>query len=84
MLKQGPTWFTLTSNNPPEIIQVNQDIPEMACDLALQCHFLYGFFHFYLPEDTIDVEITVRTLRGIHNFRKDHVTQLSMCSPWGT
>ena len=42
----------------------------MACDLAPQCNFLYEFFQCNLPEDTIDVEVTVRTLRGIHNFRK--------------
>ena len=33
-------------------------------------------------EDTIDIEITVRTLKGIHTFRKDLAMQSSMCSPW--
>ena len=57
----------------------------MACNLAPQCKFLYGHFQFDIPEDTIDVEITVQTLKGIHNFRKDHTTQQKFtCSPWGS
>ena len=72
MLKQGFTWFILASSNPPETVQVNPGIlPEIASDLAPQCNFLYGFLHCDLPEDTIGVEITVCTLREIHNFRKD-------------
>ena len=55
----------------------------MVCDLEPQCNFLYGFFTCNLPEDTIDVEVTVHTLKGIHNFRRDCNTQASMCSPWG-
>ena len=54
----------------------------MACDLSPQCNFLYGFFKCQLPEDTIDVEITVRTLTGIHTFRKDCTIQSSICSLW--
>ena len=34
---------------------------EMACNLAPQCNFLYGYFQCQLLEDTIDVEIIVRT-----------------------
>ena len=56
----------------------------MACDPAPQCNFLCGFFHCDLPEDTIDVGISMRTLKGIHNFRKDCATQSSTCSQWGT
>ena len=42
----------------------------MACDLAPLCNFLYGFFQCQLPEDTIDVEIIVKTMKGIHTFKK--------------
>ena len=52
----------------------------MVCDLVPQCNFLYGFFKCELPEDTIDVEITVQTPKGIDTLRKDHATQSSMCS----
>ena len=53
----------------------------MACDLSPQCNLLYGFFSCQLPEDTICIEITVRTLKGIHSFRKYCATQSSSCSP---
>ena len=56
----------------------------MACNLEPQRNFIYGFFQSNLPEDTIDMEVTVRTLKGMHTFRKDHVTQSSMCSLWGS
>ena len=55
----------------------------MACDLELQCNFLYGFFTCNLPEDTVDVEYTICTLKGIHTFRRDCNIQASVCSPWG-
>ena len=78
MLKQGFTWFIMTSNNPPETVYINPDIlPEMPCDLSPQCNFLYGLFNCQLPEVTIDIEITVRTLKCIHNFRQDCATQSS-------
>ena len=54
----------------------------MACDLAPSCNFLYGVLSYHLPEDTIDVELTVRMLKGIHSYRKDCSTQISSCSPW--
>ena len=47
-------------------------------------NFLYRFFQYDLLEDTIDVDITVWTLKGIHIFRKDHSSQSSVCSPWGS
>ena len=56
----------------------------MAVDPVPQCNFLYGFFHFNLLEDTIDVEITMKALKGIHTFRKDHSAQTLVCSPWGS
>ena len=56
----------------------------MACDLDPQCIFLYGYFTHNLPEDTIDVEVTVCTLKRICTFRKYHNTKTSTCSPWGT
>ena len=55
----------------------------MACDLEANCNFLYGLFLCTLPGDTIAVDMTVHTLKGIHTFRKDRNTQISRCSPWG-
>ena len=56
----------------------------MSCDLDPQSNFIYRYFTCNLPEDTIDVEVTVCTLKGIYTFRKDPNTQMSTCSPWHT
>ena len=55
----------------------------MVCDLAPKCNFHFGYFSCNLPEDTIYVDITVHTLKGIHTFRKDQTTKILKCSPWG-
>ena len=54
----------------------------MACVLTPQCNVLYGYFWCQLPEDTIDVEVTIRTIKGIHSFRRDCSTQIISCKPW--
>ena len=56
----------------------------MACDLIPQCNLLHRLFHCDLLEDTIDVKITVWTLKDIHTFRKDQSSWSSVCSPWGS
>ena len=81
MLKQGFTWFTLASNTQETVCQ-HRYFSRMACNLAPSCSFLYGVLSCYLPEDTIDIELTVRTLKGIHTYKKDHSTQMSSYSPW--
>ena len=55
----------------------------MPCNLAPACNLLFGYFSCTLLEDTIDVNITVHMLKGIHTFRKDWTMQVSKCSPWG-
>ena len=50
---------------------------KMTCDLAPQGNFLYVFFQCALPEETVDMEIMVQTLAGIHNYRKDHTMERS-------
>ena len=42
----------------------------MACELSTQCYLVYRFFKCALPEDTIDVDLKVYTLKGIHMFKK--------------
>ena len=54
----------------------------MACNLEANCNFLYGFFSCTLPEDTINVDITVCTLKGIHIFKKHRNIQVIKCSAW--
>ena len=44
----------------------------MACELLMQCDFIYGFLKCALPADTMDVDLKVCTLKVIHTFRKDY------------
>ena len=53
----------------------------MACDLKPACAFFFGYLRCSIPVDTIDVELTVRTVKGIHTFRKDHTSEQATCRP---
>ena len=50
----------------------------------MQGDLIFGILKCNLPEDTIDGDLKVCTLRGIHTFIKDRITQIIKCSPWGT
>ena len=52
----------------------------MACILKPECNF----FRCLLPIETVDVEVKVKTMRGIHTFRRDWTTQVISCNPWST
>ena len=54
----------------------------MACELKLAFD-LFSFLWCSLLRDTIDVELIVKTVQGIHTFRKDHTVQTAACSPCG-
>ena len=54
----------------------------MACILMPQCNFVHGYFRCLLPEETIDVEVKVKTMKGIHTFRRNCTTQIISCKPW--
>ena len=42
----------------------------MACELKLAYDFFFSFLWCSLPRDTTDIELAVRTVQGIHTFRK--------------
>ena len=54
----------------------------MACMLVPQCNFVHRYFRCLLPEETIDAAVTIKTMKGIHTFRRDHTTQIISCKPW--
>ena len=54
----------------------------MVCILMPECNFMHGYFRCLLPEQTADVEVKVKTMRGIHTFRRDCTTQVISCKPW--
>ena len=54
----------------------------MNFNIRAQCDFIFYNFHCTLPRDTMDVEVTIWTVDGIHTYRKDRMTQVALCSPW--
>ena len=56
----------------------------MACKLSMQCDLIFGIIKCTIPEDTVDVDLKVCTLRATHTYRKDRSTQNIKYSPWGT
>ena len=54
----------------------------MACILMPECNFVHGYFRYLLPEETIHVAVKVKTVKGIHTFRRNHITQIISCKPW--
>ena len=56
----------------------------MAFILKPECNFLNGYFRCLLPLESVDVEVKVKMMRGIHTFRRDRTTQVILCNPWNT
>ena len=54
----------------------------MACILIPQCNFVHRYFRCLLPEETIDMKVKVKTMKGIHTFRRDHTIQIIYCKLW--
>ena len=54
----------------------------MACEISMQCNLVHRFLKCAIPGDTIDVDLKVHTLKGIHMFKKDYKSQTSKCSLW--
>ena len=58
-------------------------LPEMACEVLTQCNLIFGILRCTLPQDTIDVDLKVCSLQGIHTYKKDRSIQVIKCSPCG-
>ena len=56
----------------------------MDCILKSECNFLHGYFRCLLPIETVDIEVKVKMMRGIHTFRRDCTTQVISFNPWST
>ena len=53
----------------------------MGFDLKLLCNFMFWYFQCTLPMDKINIEVTVRMVKGPHTFRKEHTSETTTCSP---
>ena len=54
----------------------------MASGISPVCDFIFRSIWTGLPMDTVDVELTVRTVKGIYTYRKDHTAEFIVFSPW--
>ena len=54
----------------------------MAREISPVCDFIFGSICTGLPMDTVDMELMVRTDKGIYTYRKDHIAESMVISPW--
>ena len=54
----------------------------MAREISPICDFIFGLIQRGLPTDMVDVELTIRTVKGIYTYRKDHMAKFMVFSPW--
>ena len=54
----------------------------MGCILKPECNFLHGYFRCPLPIETMDIEVEIKMMRGIHTFGRDKTTPVLSCNPW--
>ena len=55
---------------------------KMAREISPICDFIFGSIWTGLPTDTVDVELTLRMVKGIYTYRKDHTAESMVFSPW--
>ena len=54
----------------------------MAREISPVCDFIFSSIHTCLPTDTVDIELTIRTVMGIYTCCKDHTVELTIFTPW--
>ena len=54
----------------------------MAREISPVLDFIFGSIRTGLPMDTVDVELMVRMVKGIYMYRKKHMTESTVFSPW--
>ena len=54
----------------------------MAREISPICDFIFGSIHMGLPMDTVDMEMMIQMAKGIYTYRKDHMAESMVFSPW--
>ena len=54
----------------------------MAREIIPICDFIFGSIRTGLLTDTIDIELTIKMVKGISMHRKDHTAESTVFSPW--
>ena len=54
----------------------------MAREISPVCNFIFVSIWTGLLTDTVGVELTVRMVKGIYTYRKDHMVKSMVFLPW--
>ena len=54
----------------------------MAREINPVCDFIFCSIHACLLTDMVDVELTIRKVKGIYTYCKDHTAESMIFSPW--
>ena len=54
----------------------------MARELNPMCDIIFGSIHTSLLTDMVDIELTIRMVKGIYTFDKDHTVESIIFSLW--
>ena len=54
----------------------------MAREISPICDFIFGSLWTCLLTDTVDINLTVRMVKGIYTYRKDHTAESIIFTPW--
>ena len=54
----------------------------MAREISPACDFIFSSIRTSLPTDMVDVDLTIRTVKGIYMYRKDHTAESTIFTPW--
>ena len=54
----------------------------MPGEISLVCNFIFGSIRASLPTDKLDVDLTIRMVKDIYTYHKDHPTESPIFTPW--
>ena len=54
----------------------------MAREISPMCDFIFGSIRTKSLMDTVDVDLTIRTVKGIYTYQKDHTMESTIFTPW--
>ena len=68
MLKHGFSWFTLASKDVgiENVYKTDLTLYKMAREINPICSFIFGSIRTCLLTDMVDVDLTIRTVKGIY------------------
>ena len=55
---------------------------KMAREISRVCDFIFGSLCTCIPTDTVDIELTVRMVKGIYTYCKDDTAESTVFSLW--